>query len=92
MSELAAMLDIVPRSATSLIDELEPLGLVERHPDPTDRRCVRVTLTGEGRAAGPQLRAMHGRAVASVLTPLTTAEISILADLLHRVAHTPVDD
>lgn len=89
MSELAAVLDIVPRSATSVIDELEPMGLVERHPDPADGRRVLVKLTEHGQALSPALRDTHGRAVASVLAPLSQAEIAVLADLLQRVAHTP---
>ncbi len=37
-------------SVTSLLDTLESRGLVERRPDPSDRRKVLVALTGEGRA------------------------------------------
>jgi DNA-binding MarR family transcriptional regulator len=89
MGELASVLGIVPRSATSVVDELEPMGLVERHPASADRRGVQVDLTAQGRAVSPELRDLHGRAVASVLTPLSVDEIAILADLLRRVAHTP---
>ncbi|MCU1367151.1 MAG: MarR family transcriptional regulator [Ilumatobacteraceae bacterium] len=91
MSELASMLDIVPRSVTSVIDELEPMGLVERRPDPTDRRAVQVALTARGAALSPTLQDLHGRCVASVLTPLTAEEIVVLGDLLQRLAHTPAD-
>ena len=34
-----------------IIDELEDLGYVERHPDPTDRRAKLITLTDRGVAA-----------------------------------------
>lgn len=92
MSELASILDIVPRSVTSVIDELEPMGLVERRPDPADRRAVNVVLTRRGAAISPTLQDLHGRCVASVLSPLSPQEIVVLGDLLQRVAHTPDDD
>ncbi|HEY4332045.1 MAG TPA: MarR family transcriptional regulator [Ilumatobacteraceae bacterium] len=92
MGELAVELDVVPRSVTSLIDELEPLHLVSRQADPGDGRSVLVALTSTGQSLAPVLRAAHGRAVASVLTPLDPTEIRVLAELLHRVAHTPNDD
>jgi DNA-binding MarR family transcriptional regulator len=48
MSELAERLRIVPRSATTLVDTLEREQLVERHPDESDRRSMRVHLTPAG--------------------------------------------
>ena len=48
IGDLAARFEVAPRSATSMIDSLETLGLVERRADPTDRRSVLVGLTAEG--------------------------------------------
>lgn len=48
LKELAERLRIAPRSATDVVDHLQDLGLVERRPDPTDRRAVRIVLTGAG--------------------------------------------
>ena len=45
IGDLAARFEVAPRSATSMIDSLETLGLVERRADPTDRRSVLVGLT-----------------------------------------------
>jgi len=50
LGELADDLDSSPRNITGLVDHLERDGLVERVPDPTDRRSVRARLTAEGRA------------------------------------------
>ena len=47
--ELAGHLRVAPRSVTDVIDALEERGLVERAPDPADRRATVVTLTASGR-------------------------------------------
>lgn len=46
---LAEGLDSTPRNVTGLVDHLERQGLVERVPDPEDRRSVRARLTATGR-------------------------------------------
>jgi DNA-binding MarR family transcriptional regulator len=49
LGDLAADLDSTPRNITGLVDHLERDGLVERVPDPDDRRSVRARLTEGGR-------------------------------------------
>jgi MarR family transcriptional regulator, transcriptional regulator for hemolysin len=41
-SELAAILDVEPITVARLVDRLEKRGLLERRPDPTDRRIWRL--------------------------------------------------
>lgn len=48
LSALADLLVIVPRSGTQVVDALEEHGLVERRPDPSDRRATTVVATAEG--------------------------------------------
>ncbi|MFL6723180.1 MAG: MarR family winged helix-turn-helix transcriptional regulator [Sphingomicrobium sp.] len=48
--ELAERLDVEPITAGRIIDRLEEAGLVERQPDPVDRRAWRLMLTAK---AGP---------------------------------------
>ncbi|WP_460713574.1 MarR family winged helix-turn-helix transcriptional regulator [Nocardioides dilutus] len=55
---------------TNRVDRLAARGLVERHPDPEDRRGVLVRLTTEGKAA-----------VDGAFTTLLDAERELLADL-----------
>ncbi|MGH2820410.1 MAG: MarR family winged helix-turn-helix transcriptional regulator [Actinomycetota bacterium] len=45
---LAQALMVSPGTMTSHLDRLERRGLVQRRPDPKDRRCIRVELTEEG--------------------------------------------
>ena len=44
-SELAEILDLQPISLTRLLDKLCECGLIERRPDPIDRRAKRLFLT-----------------------------------------------
>lgn len=48
MGTLADALGIDPPNATTLVDELEALGLVQRRADPADRRVRLVAATGRG--------------------------------------------
>ncbi|MCP4434309.1 MAG: winged helix-turn-helix transcriptional regulator [Actinomycetia bacterium] len=48
-SDVAALLDVVPSTVTSVVDGLCGRGLVARGQDPTDRRCVVLSLTAAGR-------------------------------------------
>ncbi|HET7465153.1 MAG TPA: MarR family transcriptional regulator [Candidatus Dormibacteraeota bacterium] len=49
LGDLAEDLATTPRNITGLVDNLERDGLVERVPDPNDRRSVRATLTEAGK-------------------------------------------
>jgi DNA-binding MarR family transcriptional regulator len=49
LGDLASDLETSPRNVTGLVDHLERDGLVERIPDPQDRRSVRAALTPAGR-------------------------------------------
>ena len=63
-------LRIAPRSATEVVDALEERGLVERRPDPADRRATLVALTDARRARWPpSIRRRPGRRGRGVLRP-----------------------
>ena len=50
MRELAALLVVDPPNLTTLVDDLERSGLVERQAHPTDRRVKLVVATPDGAA------------------------------------------
>src|SRR5215472_1808136 len=56
-TELAEMLDLQPISLTRLLDRLCANGLIERRPDPNDRRANRLYLKP---AARPLLERLGG--------------------------------
>ena len=49
LGRLAELQRVSPRNVTGLIDNLEKAGLVERIPDPADRRSIKARLTAAGR-------------------------------------------
>lgn len=85
MSALADALGIVRRSATSVVDDLEQRGFVERVHDSDDRRAVGVRITDEGRATIAEVRGRRLSAAGQVLQPLSTDELLTLRTLLQRL-------
>src|SRR5262249_38837631 len=74
-SELADMLDLQPITLTRLLDRLCANGLIERRPDPDDRRANRLFLTP---AAGPlmeQLDRLGNELMSTVLAGIDPTTI-----------------
>lgn len=86
LSELATRLGIVPRSATSVVDDLEAAHLVARHPDPDDRRAILVTLTPAGTEVLTTIRRTRRDAMVTLVARLTPEEQATLHQLLTRLA------
>jgi DNA-binding MarR family transcriptional regulator len=67
---LAQHLGVDRTVMTYLLDSLAEAGLVERHPDPADRRARRIVATARGRALldelGGQLRAAEDQLLAGL--------------------------
>jgi DNA-binding MarR family transcriptional regulator len=88
---LAQQLGIDKTVMTYLIDDLERAGLVERRPDPTDRRARQITVTPAGRERLTGLERTLADAEASVLATLSAAERETLKALLLRAVGLGVD-
>jgi MarR family transcriptional regulator for hemolysin len=69
-SELAELLDLQPISLTRLLDRLAANGLIERKPDPTDRRANRLYLTPAARPLLNRLLELGGGIMEDVLEGL----------------------
>ncbi len=48
LTELARRANITPQAMGELVDDLEKMGYVSRHPDPKDRRAKLIVLTSRG--------------------------------------------
>jgi DNA-binding MarR family transcriptional regulator len=84
MRELAERLKSDPSNVTGLIDRLETRGLVERRPDPADRRIKGLALTSAGARLRERLFARLYSAPPSVAA-LSERDQRVLRDVLQRV-------
>jgi len=78
LRDLSEQLHIAPRSTTEVVDLLQERGLVERRPDPGDRRSTIVAPTAEGRRIGGAIsasRAAEGDRVFGALSDTDRAEL-----------------
>jgi len=82
IGELAARLEVVPRSATSMVDALEAAGLVDRTPDPIDRRSILVGLTDSGVDLLARLGRARRASAESLFARLDAAQREQLLELL----------
>ena len=86
LSDLAETLRIAPRSATEVADALQERGLVERTPDPGDRRAVILRATDEGRRIRDQIDAARTADSAELYGRLSAADRADLARILRSLA------
>ncbi|MCC2321528.1 MarR family winged helix-turn-helix transcriptional regulator [Cellulomonas xiejunii] len=91
LGELAAVLDVAPRSVTSKVDHAEADGWIRRVPDPRDRRATLVELTEEGHDLLETVSAQRHEGVRARLEVLDADEQRTLLELLRRVALAPDD-
>ncbi len=83
---LAQRLGIDRTVMTYLIDDLTAAGLIERQPDPTDRRARRLVATDAGRAELRKVERALRRAEGEALAPLDDDERAEFRALLCRIA------
>jgi DNA-binding MarR family transcriptional regulator len=74
---------------TNRLDRLEAMGLVERQPDPTDRRGRLVALTGRGRELVDAAVVDHLENEQRLLGALDAGEREQLAGLLRKLLLSP---
>jgi MarR family transcriptional regulator for hemolysin len=93
-SELAEILDLQPISLTRLLDRLSENGLIERRPDPHDRRANRLYLTSAARPLLEQLAALGEDLMETVLQNVDAAsqerllrDLGIMKDNLRAAIH-----
>ena len=74
-TELAEILDLQPITLTRLLDRLCASGLIERRPDPNDRRANRLYLTAAARPLLERLGELGEELTATALAGVDRAAV-----------------
>ncbi len=90
VSDLAHAEHVRPQSMAQTVGDLEAEGLLERHPDPDDRRRALIQLTERGHAMLKSERSRReGWLAQAITTDLSREEQAVLShavELLRRLA------
>lgn len=83
--EVAQQLRTSQSGMTGKLDRLEAQGLIERVPDPSDRRAIRLGVTDAGRALIDNAFTMSMAMYEAMLSELTPAEAKSFEALLDKI-------
>lgn len=83
--DLAEVLELQPISLVRLLDRLVEHGLLERRPDPKDRRANRLFLTTAGRRLVDDLDSLRDAIASDVLRDIPKEAIQTSLDALVEV-------
>jgi DNA-binding MarR family transcriptional regulator len=83
-SELAEHASVRRATVTGLLDTLERAGLVQREPDPRDRRASSVKITSKGRTLLHKVQPLLIQWAEGILSALSAREQGQLVSLLKK--------
>jgi MarR family transcriptional regulator for hemolysin len=90
--ELAEKLDVEPITLSRIIDRLEEAALVERAPDPADRRAWRLQVTEKAKPLVAKLKDLGSELVGEAFDGIERSELervrSVLAQVRQNLAAT----
>lgn len=85
MKEIAHLLAVKPPAVSAIIDHLEEVKVVERVPDPTDRRATLIRLTPFGKKMWTEINAQRTNDVRSHLAVLSAEDRKDLLRICHKL-------
>lgn len=85
MSELASIMQVSKQQLTPLVDRLMAQSLVERYPDPQDRRVIRIGCSQAGKDIMDEMKKQNREALATKLSVLPDHELQELDMMILRV-------
>jgi DNA-binding MarR family transcriptional regulator len=88
MKAVSEYLGVAVNTVTSIVDNLERKGHVQRERSPSDRRVVHVQLTDLGTAVGDASMGVKRELLRSLLEELPEGEQEVLVRLFRKIAAT----
>src|SRR5437899_6789985 len=85
MNELSRLLMVTGGNVTTIVDQVEKEGLVERLDEPSDRRAFRIRLTKAGERSFGDMARAHEEWVVDLLAGLSRREHEELLKLLAKL-------
>ncbi len=82
--ELADMLEIEPITLSRIVDRLEEARLVERRPDPSDRRAWRLHVTARAQPLIAKLRGIADEMIGEAFDGIDPKDVEITRRVLAR--------
>ncbi len=82
---LADQMDMEPITLSRLVDRMEQAKLIERRPDPTDRRAYRLYLLESARPLVAEFRALANGCLGDALVGISDSEMETVTDVLTRI-------
>lgn len=90
--ELAELLDVEPITVARLIDRLEARGMVERRPDPKDRRIWRLHLRPDAYPMLEEIAEQRAEISAMLTQGIDCASLETVTETLRRMKATLVQE
>ncbi len=84
-NELGKRAGLEPSSMTGLLDRMEKDGLLQRHPDPNDRRASRIQLTNRGIDAERSASKVVANILGVVLSDIDQKDIDTTKNVLRQI-------
>jgi len=90
--ELAELLEVEPMTVARLIDRLESRGMVERRPDPRDRRIWRLHLRPEAHPMLREIECQRSEIACGITAGLEPEAVETLIGALQHIKSTLLRD
>jgi MarR family transcriptional regulator, transcriptional regulator for hemolysin len=90
-SELAYELELEQATLVRLLDRMEENGIIERRPDPSDRRVKQIALTAHGREQAAFVQTIGERLRGRIFEGLDPQQLRTSIDVLELLAERVAD-
>jgi MarR family transcriptional regulator for hemolysin len=84
-ARLAELVEVDAMAMVRIVDRMEADGLLERRPDPADRRARCLYLTAKAKALLEEIWRLVELTRAEILAGISKAERDVLMDVLERI-------